>query len=63
MAGDMQHCTRCGERLVPNRVVWLELSTVTGKYSETPLPPAESQGWFPFGMSCAKKANKGKAVR
>lgn len=47
-------CTRCGERLERPRIFWLELNTDTGLYGrEGSVPPAKSQGGFPFGELCA----------
>lgn len=51
-------CERCGEILVAERVVWLELSQTDGKYYRT-LPVGHiSQGGFPFGSTCAEKQLK-----
>ncbi|KKM97144.1 hypothetical protein LCGC14_1171130 [marine sediment metagenome] len=48
------HCARCGKALTA--VVWLELSTLTGRYYEPGLiADSSSQGLFPFGALCAKK--------
>lgn len=48
-------CERCGEILITERVVWLELSITDGNYYFT-LPEGHlSQGGFPFGSTCAKK--------
>lgn len=47
------HCTACGQEL-RNTVAWLELNSRTGKYSADAVPPAESQGCFPFGVQCAE---------
>jgi hypothetical protein len=47
-------CDRCGERLNPSRIMWLELNTDTGRYSrEDSVPSNKSQGCFPFGEQCA----------
>lgn len=53
-------CTRCGERLNPDRAVWLELDMRTAEYQlegAPPLPEEHSQGGFPFGPDCAKRPN------
>ena len=51
------HCTRCGELLKADRVVWLELSWATNEYTRPGIiPEAESQGMWAFGASCAKAA-------
>jgi len=50
-------CERCGERLNPQTMVWLELNLRTGLYADpeqTPVPESESQGAFTFGQACAK---------
>jgi hypothetical protein len=58
-------CQRCGEVLVPERVVWLELSNTDGNYykidelTQRSIPEGHiSQGAFPFGSTCAKKQLK-----
>jgi hypothetical protein len=58
-------CERCGETLIPGKVVWLELSNTDGKYyrikdlAERSIPEGHvSQGGFPFGSDCAKKQLK-----
>jgi hypothetical protein len=64
--GDYDHCERCGERLKEDRKAWLELNNRTGIYAECgTVPPAESQGCFPFGSACARAvlANGGVLVR
>lgn len=51
-------CERCGEILIAERVVWLELSQTDGKYYRT-LPVGHiSQGGFPFGSTCSEKQLK-----
>ncbi len=59
IAGPINECERCGIQLLPGREVWLELDTMTGKYSrpgDEALP--HSQGLFPFGRACAAKEVK-----
>lgn len=53
-------CERCGEILIAERAVWLELSLTDGKYYVPGYIPEghESQGGFPFGSTCAKKQLK-----
>jgi hypothetical protein len=49
-------CERCGEKLNPAAMKWLELNMNTGRYSDpevTPLREDESQGCFTFGVACA----------
>ena len=51
------YCTRCGELLKADRVVWLELSWKTNEYTRPGIiPEAESQGMWAFGKKCAKAA-------
>lgn len=48
-------CERCGEKINPSTMVWLELNQMTGQYHRAnEVPAEESQGWFTFGKSCAK---------
>lgn len=50
-------CTCCGKRLKESNKVWLEMDRTTGTYHKPGTVPAEkSQGEFPFGKTCAKKA-------
>src|SRR5690606_8452208 len=52
-----EECTRCSEELKPGKAVWLELNSHTGEYSKPgTVPPEQSQGVFPFGAACARKA-------
>lgn len=49
-----RYCTCC-ERRLSGRVAWLELDQRTDTYHDMGGVPVEkSQGWFPFGMTCAK---------
>lgn len=57
----LHHCARCGRELEPGRLVWLELSTKTGRYTDPDrvrIPEDESQGLFPFGKDCAKEETR-----
>ena len=53
-------CNECEERLKPGKAVWLELVEGTGDYYFHGIPKKlldegyRSQGWFPFGSTCAK---------
>jgi hypothetical protein len=48
-------CTCC-ERPLGGTVAWLELDQRTDTYHDFGDVPEEcSQGWFPFGMTCARK--------
>lgn len=46
-------CERCGEKLNPKKVKWLELSQTDGNYYETIPKGHISQGAFSFGTACA----------
>jgi hypothetical protein len=49
-------CTCCGKPLKQAGSVWLECSFITNKYYiDNVVPSHESQGYFPFGLTCAKK--------
>jgi hypothetical protein len=57
--GERHNCQRCGELLNNHNIAWLELSTSSGLYYESGyVPTAESQGFFPFGVSCARAVVK-----
>ena len=48
-------CTRCNEWL-RNKVRMLELDQRDGSYHDRgDVPEDKSQGWFPFGIACAKR--------
>lgn len=50
-----RYCTCC-ERPLKHRIAWLELDQRTNAYHDHGgVPPDQSQGWFPFGMGCAKR--------
>ncbi len=50
-----RYCTCCNRRLT-GRLRWLELDQRTNTYHDREdVPPEMSRGWFPFGMSCARK--------
>ncbi len=51
-------CTCC-ERPLKAKVAWLELDQRTNTYHDFGgVPDDRSQGWFPFGMTCARKLLK-----
>ena len=51
-----RHCTCCS-RPLKGKVAWLELDQRTDTYHDRGDVPAEkSQGWFPFGLTCARAA-------
>lgn len=50
-------CERCSEELRPGREVWLELDQRTNTYTDDgTVPESHSQGGFPFGKACSKRA-------
>lgn len=51
---DSRVCTCCGKTL-SGRAAYLELDQRTNTYhDEGGVPADKSQGFFPFGMTCAK---------
>ena len=49
-----RYCTCC-RRPLKAKVAWLELDQRTDTYHDRGnVPPDKSQGWFPFGISCAR---------
>lgn len=49
-----RYCTQCNKPL-KGKVAWLEMDQRTWKYHDRGDVPADaSQGWFPFGLACAK---------
>jgi hypothetical protein len=50
------YCAGCGCVLTGRRVRLLELDQRTQTYHDfRGVPEDRSQGWFPFGLKCAKK--------
>lgn len=48
-------CTRCGEPL-KGPAAWLELDQRDNTYHDREdVPEDRSQGWFPFGLDCARR--------
>lgn len=48
-------CSCCSRPLKRN-VAWLELDQRTDRYHDHgDVPVEKSQGWFPFGMACARR--------
>lgn len=48
-------CTCC-DRKLKGKVAWLEYDQRAEAYHDRgDVPPEKSQGWFPFGMTCARK--------
>lgn len=51
-----RQCTCC-ERELRGTFAWLELDRRTNTYHDFGgVPSDKSQGWFPFGMACARTA-------
>lgn len=53
-------CECCGKKLDDAKIVWLELDTRTDEYTSEAVSEEFSQGAFPFGAGCAKKADVSK---
>jgi hypothetical protein len=50
-----RYCTCCGKPLA-GKVAWLELDQRINKWHDLGGVPADkSQGWFAFGVTCAKR--------
>lgn len=50
-----RYCTCCEKKLT-KKFAWLELDQRTDEYHDSgDVPLDNSQGWFPFGLHCAKK--------
>ncbi len=51
-------CERCDQALDPSKAIWLELhvENLTWHAAGDALPPEVSQGCFPFGAACARRA-------
>lgn len=63
VSGAPQFCTCCDRPLNPERIEWLELNQRSGDYTalEGECPAGESQGWFPFGVACARRTLRSSA--
>lgn len=56
-------CTCC-EKPLKGKLAWLELDQRTNTYHDLGGVPADnSQGWFPFGMTCAVNLLKAHTVK
>lgn len=54
-----RYCTCCERDLYGHAFRWLELDQRTQTYhDDQDVPSDRSQGWFPFGLHCAKKKIK-----
>lgn len=53
----MTQCDCCGKPLAWGRTVWLEFDRRIDSFHDYELgvPEDQSQGWFPFGPSCAAR--------
>ncbi len=55
---EKKQCTYCGKTL-KGCIAWLELDQRSNTYHDSGCVPKElSQGWFPFGITCARKLLK-----
>lgn len=55
LAPSERYCTCC-QRPLRKKVAHLELDQRTDVYHDFGgVPPDKSQGWFPFGIACARK--------
>lgn len=56
LAEGQRYCTCCERDLSGHAFRWLEMDQRAGTYHDFQDVPADkSQGWFPFGLTCAKK--------
>lgn len=54
LAADQRYCTCC-QKPLKAKFAYLELDQRTDTYHDFGnVPQDRSQGWFPFGMTCAK---------
>ena len=56
MSRSFAFCERCSAKLNLDKIWWLEYDQRTGTYTDKEVPAEFSQGGFPFGKDCAKKA-------
>jgi hypothetical protein len=62
---ELTYCECCGKKLNPKKITWLELDMRYGnKYhaNEGEIADEDSQGWFPFGSTCAAKIIKNGGI-
>lgn len=60
---EMYRCTHCEKPINPAKTAWLELDQRDDTYHDRgDVPDNLSQGWFPFGIACAKKVMKAEAA-
>lgn len=58
---EVHYCECCERKLNPAKIVWMELDLRTSQdwhLNEGELADEDSQGWFPFGATCAAKIVK-----
>lgn len=56
LSSSERYCTCCQRDLSGHALRWLEFDQRTQTYHDLGNVPADkSQGWFPFGLKCAKK--------
>ena len=59
----MRFCHFC-ERRLSRRFAWLELDQRIDAYHDLAgVPEDKSQGWFPFGLTCARRLKEEALVR
>lgn len=64
LTADQRYCTCCERDLSGHAFRWLELDQRASTYHDIgDVPPNNSQGWFPFGLTCAKKLVKAEVKR
>jgi hypothetical protein len=51
-------CERCNDFLDPKKEVWLTYDQRTNTFTDLEIPEQYSQGGFPFGRACARRALK-----
>jgi hypothetical protein len=56
LSEDERYCTCCERDLSGHAFRWLEFDQRNNTYHDfRDVPEDRSQGWFPFGLTCAKK--------
>ena len=59
-----RYCTCCERELSGHALRWLELDQRTNTYHDyQDVPANKSQGWFPFGLTCAAKLVRAEVKR
>lgn len=57
------YCEKCGRPLLADGSVMLELDQRTNTFTDAGVPAEYSQGWFPFGVVCARLEKRKHADR